>query len=159
MPDIKGGLRTTISGVGSKFPSREPGTRVGLQVNVFGLKKLSNAITGDMLADILKEAIQPAYQQALAEWPVLTGASRDSIDIEVTEVGGKFARVALQAGGEKLIYDERNRSGKDYAPFIEFNGTLTTPPGTLIHAMHSTESEMKQIIKSKVSEFLRDILQ
>jgi hypothetical protein len=151
-------VRVTVGGVGGKFPSRVPGTRTGLQLNTFGLDRLAEGINGEIISEILIDAIQPAYEQAKAEWPVLTGASSDSIDVTVTEVGSNYARVALQAGGEKLKEDERNKSGKDYAPYIEYNGTPTTPPGTLTHAMVANEPEMRRMIHASVSELIRDLL-
>lgn len=152
------GTRTTIGGIGSKFPSREKGTRAGLGLNTFGLQALAEGITGEALAPIVLEAWQPAFEAAYSEWPVLTGASRDSIELGITEIGPRLVRVALQAGGQKLIEDPRNKSHKDYAPYIEFNGTSTTPAGTMTHAVHSTADEAKARIARGVAELMRSIL-
>lgn len=152
---MAGEVRTTITGVGGKYISREEGVRVGLQINTFGMSKLIEAINGEALRNILVEAMDLAYRQAVAEWPVDTGASRDSIDVEVTDVGLRSARVALFAGGDKLRHDSRNPSGRDYAPYIEFNGTASAPPGILIHAMIANESDMKNIIKERIADLIR----
>lgn len=146
-------IRVTISGVGGKFPSRAKGTKAAIQVNAFGLKALQG-ITGADLAPILLHAMQPAFDQAQSEWPVLTGASKDSMLLEVTEAAGKRARVALAAGGEKLIQDPRNDSKKDYAPFIEFNGTPTVAPGTMTSAVIQNDG----IIKERLREGLRQLI-
>lgn len=140
--------------IGSTKVSHTPGTKVGLQVNTFAAQKFKAMLTGENLARLALEAIQPAYETALEEWPVLTGASRDSIDTEIIEIGAHHARVALTVGGEKLIQDIRNKSGKDYAPFIEFNGTSTTPAGTLTNAMVMNEGDAKAHIHEGVAELL-----
>lgn len=151
-------IRVTVTGVGGKYPSRTPGTRAAFQVNTFGLDRLTEGITGELLAEVMVTAIQPAYEQALAEWPVITGASRDTIEVTVMEEAAKSARVALQIGGEKLRADPRNKSHKDYAPYVEFNGTPKTPPGTLTHAMVANEPEMRRIIHSSVKQLIQDLL-
>jgi hypothetical protein len=152
-------VRVTVGGVGQKIMSREPGTRVGLQVNTFGIDRIRDGLTGEALVPILTEAIQPAFLQLLAEWPVITGASRDSADVETTEIGAKYARVALQIGGQKLIEDPRNIKHIDYAPYVEFNGTSKTPAGTLTHAMVANQDEMRDYIHDRVSELLRRLTQ
>lgn len=147
-------IRSTVTGTTGKYISRTPGSRVGLQVNSFGAQKLKG-ITGKDLAPIIFKAMGIAYNEAYDEWPVRTGASRDSIDLTVQEVGPKSARVALQAGGPKLIRDKRNESGKDYAPFIEFNGTATVSPGTLTRAVIGNQDEIKAAIREGVAELIR----
>lgn len=147
-------IRTTVGGIGGKFPSRTPGSRTAIQVNAFGMKALEG-ITGAEIAEVLMAAMQPAKEHALIEWPILTGASRDTIGLEVTEVGEKFARVALVAGGKQLIEDPRNKSKKDYAPFIEFNGTPTTTPGTLTSAVIITEQDRKRIIREGLAAIIK----
>lgn len=147
-------IRTTISGIGGKYPSRVAGTPTGIQLNTFGLQKIRERIRGSQLAPILVNAMQPTKEQAVADWPRITGASGDSIRVEVEEEGSYYARVSLKAGGEQLINDPRNKSHKDYAPFIEFNGTSTTPPGTMTHAMITNEAQMKERIKEGVALLL-----
>lgn len=137
---------------------RTPGTQVGIRLNTFGMNRLQAEVDGDALAQIAYVAYQPAFDEAVENWPVWTGASRDSISLDVVEVGPRFARVALQAGGEKLKSDSRNRSGKDYAPYIEFNGTRTAPPGILLNAVSSRDREIRDEIHSEVSALIRRIL-
>ena len=146
-------LPTVRTTVGRR--SRVPGTLIGVQLNTFRMRRLEALLSGEELAPILLEASQPAMDQAVSEWPVLTGASRDSISLDLIEVGANRARVALQAGGPKLINDARNKSGKDYAPFIEFNGTATAPPGIIIGAIFDNEVEIKQRIRAAVVELIR----
>jgi hypothetical protein len=134
--------------------SREQGTVVGVKVNTFGLDRLQASFTGDRLAPILVEALQPSFNEAYAEWPVLTGASRDSIDIVVAEVLERAARVALQAGGPTLIANPLNTSHKDYAPFIEFLGTPTAAPGILVRAIYSNQDAIKQRIRDGVKALI-----
>ena len=143
-------VRTTVS----RRP-RTPGTLIGVRLNTFRMRRLEASLSGEELAPILLEASQPAMDQAVSEWPVQTGASRDSISLDIIEVAPNRARVALQAGGPKLINDARNKSGKDYAPFIEFNGTATAPPGILIGAVFDNEVEIKQRIRNAVAEIIR----
>ena len=137
--------------------SRVPGTNIGFRFNLFRLNRLMAGVTGEALVDILLEAAQPSLDQAIEEWPVWTGASRDSLSLDVIEVAESRARVALQAGGEKLINDSRNRSGRDYAPFIEFNGTNTAPPGILLNAVFGRDDEIRQMIHSGVSNLVRKL--
>lgn len=151
-------IRVTVGGVGQSRMSHTPGDRVGLQVNTFGMDRLIEGLTGDMLVPILVEGIQPAYFQLLATWPILTGASRDSAEVVVTEVGARFARVALLIGGPKLISDPRNKSGKDYTPFVEFNGTPKTPAGTLLNAMIDNQPEMRDYIHKQVGDLIRELV-
>ena len=144
--------------------SRTPRTRMGVQVNTFSLDKLIAGITGEMLADCLLDAAQPAYDEAKENWPILTGASNDSI--ELIKVGsseslrrhhagsnpGKVGRVALMVGGEKLINHPDNKSHKDYAPFIELNGSpLGRGRGTLQRAIYGNEG----VIKDRLAVSLR----
>ncbi len=156
-------IRVTTGGIDQRYVSRTPGTATGLQVNTFALQKLKGGLTGEALAPIALEAMQPAYLQALAEWPVyegrdhIGGASRDSIEVGISEIGPTNVRVVLQAGGPQLIEDPRNRSKKDYAPFIEFNGTKTTPPGTLTHAIVGNEIEMRQYLHEMAGKLIRDL--
>ncbi len=137
--------------------SRIPGTLIGVQLNTFRMRRLEASLNGQQLAPILLDAAGIAFDQAVSEWPVLTGASRDSISLDVIEVESNRARVALQAGGPKLINDARNKSGKDYAPFIEFNGTATAPPGILIGAIFDNEDEIKQRIRAGVADLIRSV--
>lgn len=134
--------------------SRIPGTQVGLEVNVFGMTKLQAGINGEFMAEVGVEALQPAYQDAYLEWAVLTGASRDSIEIAVSEVGERLARVVLQAGGEKLMTDPRNHDHTDYAPFLEFNGSPSgsQSPGAIARAIFSNDRLMREIIHQKIRE-------
>ena len=137
--------------------SRIPGTEAGIQVNTFGLERLLEGITGEALEPILHQALEPSFEEAHGNWPVLTGASRDSMRVETIEVGQRMARVALLVGGDQLKSDPRNPSGKDYAPFIEYNGTPTTPPGTLSYAIHSHEQEMRDTIHAGVSLLVQEL--
>lgn len=140
--------------------SRAPGEQVGVQINLFGLNKLEAAVTGDKLAEILLYAAQPAYDEAHADWAVDTGASRDSLELGVAEIMPRAARVVLQAGGEKLISDPRNRSKKDYAPFLEFNGSPSGSmgPGTIQRAVYSNDRVIKDRIREGVSRLIREAL-
>lgn len=151
-------IRVTVTGVGGKYPSHEKGDIFGLQVNTFGMTKLQEGITGEAILDILMEAIQPAYEQAKADWPIITQASSDSIEVVTIETGPKLARIALQIGGEKLINDPRNVKHIDYAPYVEYNGTSKTPPGTLTHAMVMNEAQMKRMIHDGVKRLIEESL-
>jgi hypothetical protein len=136
--------------------SRQPGSQIGLQTNVFSLKRLVDAVSGDVLAALLVMALQPALEDAKAEWPVLTGASLDSMEIVTTEVGSTFARVALAVGGQKLISDSRNKSGRDYAPFIELNGSPTgRGKGAILHAVIGNDPYIRRTVHEAVSEIIR----
>lgn len=138
--------------------SREPGTSVGVQVNLFGMARLEESVNGGQLAEILTEVMQPSLEQAESEWPVLTGASKDSLRLDVIEVGERHARVALQVGGEQLINDPRNESGRDYAPHIEFNGTPNAPPGIIFNATYGRDSEIRQELHNRVAALVRGLL-
>lgn len=155
---MSGELRTTISGKGSKFPSRTPGDITAVQMNTFGLQKLIEGVNGEALSIIALEAWQPALEIAREDWPKDTHASVESMELVIIEIGDKHCRVALQVGGEKLRQDERNKSGEDYAPYIEFNGTSTTSPGTITHAVHSTEAEAKAKLREGVAVLIRELI-
>jgi hypothetical protein len=122
------------------------------------MDKLIAGVTGANLAPILLEAGKPSYEQAYSEWPVLTGASRDSIELIVTEINPRSARVVLQAGGEKLINDPRNKSGKDYAPFIEFNGTPRAPAGILRNSIYDRDADIRSAIHQGVRELIQELI-
>jgi len=140
--------RTTVGGIGgTKFPSRTPGDPTGLSINSFLIGKIKEVLSGEQVAPILLWAMEPAYEQAKADWPVVTGASSDTIRLETDEIEANFARVSLRVGGEQLMQDPRNKKGIDYAPFVEFNGTSKTPPGTITHAVIITQDEVKERIK------------
>jgi hypothetical protein len=130
--------------------SRQKGTTIGVQVNTFGIDKLLQEVTGDNLIPILFDAMQPSFDEAYNEWPVLTGASQSTIALVEAERGERRARVALQAGGPALITHRDNKSHKDYAPFIEFNGTATAAPGILVRAVYSNDSVIKQRIRDGI---------
>lgn len=134
--------------------SRVPGTDVGINVNTFGAERLLGMLTGPQLEAILHEAIVPAFEQLKQDWPILTGASSDTIRIETVEIGARHARVALLVGGEALIADARNEKHIDYAPFVEFNGTSKTPPGTMAYAMHSNQAQIRQTIHAMIGQVL-----
>lgn len=151
-------VRTTVSGVGSKFPSRVKGSKAALSINTFGMQKLHEGINGEAIAAILLEAAQPAFDQAFAEWPRDTNASVETLELVVYEVGEKNARVALQIGGPALIEDPRNKKHIDYAPFVEFNGTPKTPPGTMTHAIHANEEEIKRRIREGLRVLIEGLL-
>lgn len=157
-------IRVTLTGVGGSNAAagysrrRQPGTKTAIEVNAFGLQALQG-ITGEEIAEILMYALEPAKMHAIEEWPKLTHASVETIDLEVTEVGPKMARVALVAGGERLVNDPRNKSKKDYAPFIEFNGTSTTPPGTLTSAVILTEEQRRQRLREGLAALIERKLQ
>lgn len=157
------GVRVTTGGIGQRTMSRTPGTPTGLQINAFALQRLVTGLTGEALAPILLESAQPAYLQALAEWPVyegpdhIGGASRDSIKLEIVEISEGAARVALSVGGPQLIADPRNRSGKDYAPFVEFNGTPKTPAGTITHAVIANQPEQVAYVHERAALLIESI--
>lgn len=151
-------IRTTVTGVGGKFPSRVAGTQVAFQVNTFGMTKLEAGITGEVMEPILIEAMQPALEQAKEDWPKDTHASVETLEVVTMEIGPKVARVALQIGGERLIADPRNLKHIDYAPYVEYNGTAKTPPGTLTHVMAMNEKVMKQMIHAGVKRMIEELL-
>lgn len=137
--------------------SRQTGTIVGMEVNTFGLKRLQGALTGEDLARILMDAAEIAYIEAFNEWPVQTAASRDSLALRVAEVTPTSARVALQAGGPDLINDPRNKSGKDYAPFIEFNGTATAAPNIIARSILSNDRQIRAAIHDAVAARVQEV--
>lgn len=138
--------------------SRVPGTRTGIMINTFGLDKLSKDVNGDALMHISMEALIPAMTDVFENWPVQTGASRDSIHIAPIEEGDYHARAMLAVGGQQLIEDPRNRSHKDYAPYIEFNGTATVRSGTLTRAFFSNDREMRRLIHEGVRNLIAESL-
>lgn len=139
--------------------SRVPGEQVGLQVNTFGLDKLQAGLTGEAIAPILYDALQPALRDAQSEWPVLTGASLSTMVVGVTEVGPRFARAVLQVGGEALINHPDNPSRKDYAPFIEFNGSPTGKgQGAISNAIFGNDRQIREDIRNGVKALLMELL-
>lgn len=126
---------------------RDSGSQVGVSVSTFGLDKLIEGVTGQMMAEVGVKALQVAYEEAQEAWPVQTGASKDSMEVVAAEVGSRHARVRLQVGGQKLISDPRNKSHRDYAPFIEFNGTATAPAGIIRDAIYLNDREIKEEIR------------
>lgn len=151
-------IRTTFGGVGgSKFPSRVPGTPTGIGANTYGLQALKG-ISGADIAPILLDALEPAREYAVVEWPRITGASGDTIRTEIVEIGPKVARAALLVGGQPLINDPRNKSHKDYAPFVEFNGTSKTPAGTITHSIYANQPEIVGKIRAGVAELIKQRL-
>jgi hypothetical protein len=112
-------------------------------------------LNGEALAPIAIEAWEPAFAQAQAEWPKWTHASVDSMRVWVTDVEAHKVRVALSVGGIRLIQDSRNKSGKDYAPYIEFNGTKTAAPGTIQRAVEDNRDAMKQIARAGALALLK----
>lgn len=138
--------------------SRAPGTDVGINVNTFGAERLLSVLTGAQLEPILHEAMVPAYEQLKQDWPILTGASSDTIRIETQEVGVRHVRVALKIGGELLVSDARNVKHIDYAPFVEFNGTSKTPPGTMAYAMHANQAQIRQTIHEMIGQVIQSAL-
>lgn len=149
-------LRTTTGGPsGAKEQFRTPGAVTGVGLNTYVLDKIESALDGPALAKILMRAISIAKGYALQEWPVVTGASRDTIRTQVSEVSLHAAKVSLLVGGPQLIADERNKSKKDYAPYVEFNGTSRTPPGTILRSMEVNKDAMRESIREDVAELLR----
>jgi hypothetical protein len=152
-------VRFSTLGYAGRDYSRTPGTKVGVRLNLYGMSKLQAGVTGQALSVILLEAAQPCLDQALGEWPVDTGASRDSIELAVVGVEERKARVALQAGGEKLIDDPRNKKHIDYAPFIEFNGS---PAGrgqaTLLNAVLDNHQIVRDAIHDRVGALIRELI-
>jgi len=162
------GIRVTTGGMGGgKFPSRVKGTAFGLQVNTFGLKRLREGITGAAMAEIAIKALEPAKEEAFEEWPKppsepeeeyqRTGASSESIRIEVIEVGSTTARVALTVGGEQLINDPRNESHKDYAPIVEYLGTPYVRPGIITHALFANMDRITQELHTGVAQLIEGL--
>lgn len=144
------GTRTTITP-----SSREVGALTTFRVNTFALAAIKESVSGSQIIKILMRALRPARDQAMAEWPRLTGASGDTIRILPSEISETNARAALVIGGPPLIEDPRNRSGKDYSPYVEFNGTSKTAPGTLTRAMYENAEQMKEIIADGIRRELR----
>lgn len=140
--------------------SRQPGTTVGVRVNTFGLQRLMAGIDGNFLAEAGVDAMQIAHQDAYANWAVLTGASRDSLIVVVTEVGDRHARVELQAGGDRLKADPRNPKGKDYAPYLEFNGSPSgsQPAGVLLQAVNMNDREIRQRLHDLTAQRIKELI-
>lgn len=137
----------------------QSGSTLGMQVNVHGLVKLQAGVTGDLLAPILVDSLQPALVEAKQAWPILTGASVDSMDVVVIEIGERHARVNLQVGGDRLRNDPRNPSRKDYAPYIEYNGSPAgRGQGTMVNAFLNNEREMRHAVRDGVAQLIREIL-
>ncbi len=144
-------VRTTIGGIGgSKFTSKVPGSPTGVGLNTFGLQAIKGAVSGEMLVPILLAALEPAKEIAFDEWPKDTWASSESIRTEVVEIGSTFARVALTVGGEQLINDPRNKSHKDYSPYIEY----VSHPGILFNALNSNDTLIKEKIRDGVRQLI-----
>ncbi len=139
--------------------SREPGTTVGMEVNVFGLTALEAGINGEAIAPILLEALQPALIEARGEWPILTGASIESMETVISEIGLRHARAVLQVGGAKLIADPRNVSRKDYAPFIEFNGSPTgRGQHSISNAIFGNDRQIRADVKAGIKLLIEGIV-
>lgn len=137
--------------------SRVVGTPTTIQANFFGFDALQG-ITGEDLLPLLSEAMGIPYEELLREWPIITGASIETARVETVEVGPKHARVALTIGGPQLVEDARNRSKKDYTPYVEFNGTSKTPPGTMARAMIANDTAVRDAVKAGIRELLRSRL-
>lgn len=137
--------------------SRESGTQVGIQLNIFGLNALQGAVNGNELAKILMDAAQPMYTTAYENWPKKTGASADSIELVIVEgeEAAKRARIVLQAGGQKLENDPRNKSGVDYAPFLEFGTNGRHAYGAIRDAVYSEETDFKLRVRERVADLIR----
>ena len=71
-------------------------------MNTFGVDKLHEAITGEAIAPILFAAMQIAEDQARTEWPVETGASRDTIRREVFDVAPDMRGYRFKQVGNNL---------------------------------------------------------
>jgi hypothetical protein len=151
-------IRNTFTGVGGRFPSRVKGTQAAFSMNTFGLNKLEAGINGEHLSEIAYDAMEVAEEMAKEEWPKDTHASVETIERVIYEVNERSCRVALQIGGQKLIEDPRNKSHKDYAPYVEYNGTPKTAPGTLAHVMAVTEPEIKERMRNGVRQLIQDLL-
>ncbi len=138
---------------------RGVGTTVGMEVSTFGLDKLQAGINGETIAPILVEAIQPALLEAREAWPVLTGASLSTMVAGVSEIGPHHARVVLQVGGEALITHPDNKSKKDYAPYIEFNGSPTgRGQHSISNAIYGNDKQMRQTIKNGIKALFAEVL-
>lgn len=149
-------VRVTTGGLsGGRGISRESGDIVGMSLNVSGLKAAREKLTGKILLPIVMKAMKIALAQAKENWPIDTGASNASIRIQPAEWGETMAKVGLLVGGQRLIKDPRNKSKKDYAPFIEFNGS---PAGrgqfTITDAMLMNRDEMVESIRADVAGLL-----
>lgn len=138
--------------------SRESGSQVGIQLNLFGLTKLQGAINGKTMAVVLLDSAGPMRDQAYENWPKKTGASSDSIELVVVEEGEHHARVVLQAGGQKLENDPRNKSGIDYAPFLEFGTNGRHAYGAIRNAVFDGEIDFKNRVRERMQEELRAAL-
>ena len=157
MPDIRSQNTTRVTR--SRELSNAPGDTLGFQVNVHGLVKLDAGITGEMLLDILIDALKPAEQEVNTNWPILTGASISTVRITEDEIGEKHARASIKIGGPPLEVHRDNPSRKDYAPYIEFNGSPAgRGQGTLTNAFLGNEREMKRIIKERVAELIAGLV-
>lgn len=155
---MAGNVRTRIGGIGGgRGMSRAVGTPVGVQINTSGLKAMRDTINGPLLVQWLLEAWQPALEQAFNDWPKLTHASSETIRLEIIEEGPNIGRIALMVGGERLILDPRNKSKKDYSPFVEFNGTATAFPGTISGAVFSNMDICLERLKELAAAHLRGL--
>lgn len=130
--------------------SRAPGTQVGVQLNTFGLDEVRGRVNGKELAAILMDSAQSMLTDAVLNWPRDTGASGDSIELAVVEENENSARIVLQAGGQTLENDPRNKSGIDYAPFLEFGTNGRAAHGALRNAVYDGETEFKSLVREGV---------
>lgn len=134
--------------------SRVPGTQVGVQLNTFGLDEVRGRVTGRELAVILIDSAQPMLSDAFENWPKKTGASSESIELMIVEENEHSARIVLQAGGQTLENDPRNKSGIDYAPFLEFGTNGRPAHGALRNAVYDGETEFKSLVRDGVRALL-----
>ena len=88
----------------------------------------------------------------------MTGASIESMETVISEIGPKHARAVLQVGGDKLINDSRNTSRKDYAPFIEFNGSPTGKgQGAISNAIFGNDRQIRGDIRAGVTALIEEL--
>lgn len=146
---MAGQARVTI---GSR--SRQPGTQLGMQLNLFALDKLRERMNGENLLAILLESAQPMLEQLVANWPVATGASRDSAELAVVEIADKKARIVLQVGGDKLRQDPRNKSGIDYAPYLEFGTNGRKAYGVLRDTVNDGELDFRAGVRDRARQLI-----
>lgn len=134
--------------------SRDLGTVAGIRLNLFALDQLRGRVTGEEMAAVMLESAKPMYNQAVEDWPRDTGASGDSIELLVVEAGETRARIVLQVGGQKLANDPRNKSGIDYAPYLEFGSQGRHAYGVIRNSVFDNEDDYKQRVREGIKRLI-----
>lgn len=139
--------------------SRQKGDVAGIQLNTFGLQKLADGVNGEEIARIMLEAAQPMFEQCQHDWydhwfNFDTGASADSVALITTEVEERRARIQLQAGGEVLRSDPRNKSHQDYAPMLEYH----EGGGMIRNAVFDNQEEFVRNVHAGIKRLVEELI-